>query len=465
VRPVSAGRQVGPYRLVEPLGRGGMGEVWRADDVTGASGGAPRQVALKLLDPALTRDPDARARFAREVTAARRVAGPSVAALLDADVDAAQPWLASAYVAGPSLSEHVARHGPLADAPLRALGAALADALVSIHRAAVVHRDLTPRNVVLGPDGPRVVDFGIAWYAGSPPITRTGSWVGTPAWMAPERVGGDQVTPASDVWSWGAVMVYAARGRPPVAVAGPEGADLQAAGIVDGDGLPGWLTPWVRAAMAPDAAARPTAEQLLAGLSGVPGATRPTAPAGPSWQQPTQPGAPPWSEPTQPAAGPRWSAPEPTQPTGPPWSGPAGVDPRTAARPPTLGGPPSPTRPYTGGQPATGDAGERPRGVRRLARWLSALLIVGGAAAVGYFGGLLVAVIALAVLLMAAVALRIGRERLPEGARPVPPTWAVGLAGPVALGVALVRAIGAVWGAAAMVALIVVFFLLGGDIG
>jgi serine/threonine protein kinase len=436
VRPVSAGRQVGPYRLVEPLGRGGMGEVWRADDVTGASGGAPRQVALKLLDPELTRDPDARARFAREVAAARRVEGPSVAALLDADVDAAQPWLASAYVAGPSLSEHVARYGPLADAPLRALGAALADALVSIHRAGVVHRDLTPRNVVLGPDGPRVVDFGIAWFPGSPPITRAGAWVGTPAWMAPERVAGDRVTPASDVWSWGAVMAHAARGRPPVAVAGPPGADDRAVGIADVDGLPGWLTPWVRAAMAPDPAARPSAEQLLAGMSSVPGALPPTTPAGLSWSEPTW-AAGPGSEPTGFAA-------PPTPPTG---------RTRPSPVPPTM---------RRSGGPATG---EPPRRGRRLARWLSAVLIVGGAAAVGAYGGLLVAVITLAVLLMAAVALRIGRERLPEGARPVPPTWAVGLAGPVALGVALVRAVGAVWGAAAMVALIVVFFLLGGDIG
>jgi serine/threonine protein kinase len=454
---MSAGRQVGPYRLVEPLGRGGMGEVWRADDVTGASGGTPRQVALKLLDPALTRDPDARARFAREVAAVRRVEGPSVAALLDADVDAAQPWLASAYVAGPSLSDHIARHGPLADAPLRALGAALADALVSIHRAGVVHRDLTPRNVVLGPDGPRVVDFGIAWFPGSPPITRAGASVGTPAWMAPERVVGDRVTPASDVWSWGAVMVYAARGRPPVAVAAPSGAERQRAGIADGAGVPGWLTPWVRAAMAPDPAARPSAEQLLAGMSRVPGALPPTTQlGGPSWSEPTQPAVPSWSEPTQPAV-PSWS--EPMQPAVTP-----GLEPTASASPPTGQPRPSPVPPTLrrSAEPAAGDA---PRGGRRLARWLSAVLIVGGAAAIGAYGGLLVAVIALAVLLMAAVALRIGRERLPEGARPVPPTWAVGLAGPVALGVALVRAVGAVWGAAALVALIVVFFLLGGDIG
>ena len=199
-----------------------MGEVWLAEDPTGASGGAPRRVALKLLDPTRVDDPDARARFAREVEAARRVTGPTIAALLDADVDAPQPWLASAYVAGPTLADHVTAHGALGDVALRALGSALAEALVAIHAAGVVHRDLTPRNVVLGPDGPRVVDFGIAWYDGAASITQTGARVGTPSWMAPERLTHDEVTASGDVWSWGAVMAYAALGYPAVGGSGPE---------------------------------------------------------------------------------------------------------------------------------------------------------------------------------------------------------------------------------------------------
>ena len=278
---MTAGREVGPYQLVERLGRGGMGEVWLAEDPTGASGGAPRRVALKLLDPARVDDPGARARFAREVQAARRVTGATIAALLDADVEAPQPWLASAYVAGPTLAEHVAAHGALGDVALRALGAALAEALVAIHAAGVVHRDLTPRNVVLGPDGPRVVDFGIAWYDGAAAITETGARVGTPAWMAPERLTHDEVTASGDVWSWGAVMAYAALGHPAVGGAGPE---VVAARILRGDvdleGVPSWLAPWVGAALAVAPGERPTPDHLVAAMAGA--VAPPSTPAGPA---------------------------------------------------------------------------------------------------------------------------------------------------------------------------------------
>lgn len=243
----SDGNSVGPYRLVELLGRGGMGEVWLADDATGAAGGAPRLVALKLIDPALAANPAVRARFGREATALRRVDSPFVAPLLDADTDAEVPWLASAYVAGPTLADHVARHGPLTEPALQALGAALAEALVAIHAAGVVHRDLTPRNVVLGPDGPRLVDFGIAWFPDAVPVTRAGASVGTPAWMAPERLASGEATAASDVWSWGKVMAYAA---------GPEPGRV-----------PAWLAPWVQAATATDPQARPTAVQLRAAVA------------------------------------------------------------------------------------------------------------------------------------------------------------------------------------------------------
>jgi hypothetical protein len=239
---------VGPYRRVELLGRGGMGEVWLAEDADGAAGGAPRLVALKLIDPALAADPAVRARFAREAAALRRVDSPFVAPLLDADTDADVPWLASAYVAGPTLADHVARHGPLTEPALRALGAALAEALAAIHAAGVVHRDLTPRNVVLGPDGPRLVDFGIAWFAGAVPVTRAGARVGTPSWIAPERLASGEATAAGDVWSWGRVMAYAA---------GPEPGRV-----------PVWLAPWVQAATTAEPEARPTAVQLRAAMAG-----------------------------------------------------------------------------------------------------------------------------------------------------------------------------------------------------
>jgi serine/threonine protein kinase len=422
--PVSQGDRVGPYRLIERLGRGGMGEVWLAEDPTGAAGGAPRRVALKLLDPDLVDDRDARARFAREVAAARMVRGTSVASLLDADIEADRPWLASAYVAGPTLEEHVARHGPLAAGPLRALGFALADALVSIHAAGVVHRDLTPRNVVLGPDGPRVVDFGIAWFQDAPPITRVGSWVGTPAWMPPERLAGDRVTTASDVWSWGAVMAYAARGRPALGGTSP---DVAAQSAPRGDrevaGVPGWLVVTVRAAMADDPAARPTAAQLCAAMTG---------------GSPPQPDTvPDGVAPTRVASPPLRTVPQPADPTS------------------------VPDRP---GQ-ARRRGVDRPRVDRRVARWLSAAFVLGAAVAIGLVADLLVSVIATAVLVMVAVGLRLARERLPEGARPVPPTWAFGLAAPVVLGVALAQVLGPLGGAVALLVLIALFVLLGGDIG
>jgi hypothetical protein len=393
-RRLASGHDVGPYRLVEPLGRGGMGEVWRADDPTGAAGGAPRPVAIKLLDPALAADPAVRARFAREVAALRKVDNPFVAPLLDADADAPVPWLASAYVAGPTLADHVARHGPLAEAPLRALGAALAEALASIHAAGVVHRDLTPRNIVLGPDGPRVVDFGIAWFPGAVPVTQAGSAVGTPTWMAPERLASGEATAAGDVWSWGAVMAYAGQGP---------------------GRLPGWLAPWVRAATGTDPGARPTAAELRAAMAPGPAGT-------------TVEAADALAEVTRELTRSR----EPTRDTA-------------ATRVFDTGARPRP--------PAAGVAG------RRLGSWGSAVAVVGVAAVVGAVTGLLGSVIVASVLVLVALALQFRRDR-PGHARPVPPTWAVALASPVALGMGLVRTFGPVPGTVALVVLVVLFAIL-----
>jgi serine/threonine protein kinase len=415
----AAGEHIGPYVLTEPLGTGGMGEVWLAEDPSGASGGTPRRVAVKLLSAGLVGDPGLRLRFAREVEAARRVHGSSVAALLDADLEATQPWLAAEYVAGPSLFDHIAQHGPLGETALRALGAALADALVAIHASGVVHRDLTPRNVVLGPQGPRVVDFGIAWFAEAPTVTQTGTVVGTPAWMAPEQLRDDVATPATDVWAWGAVMAYAARGRPVVVGSRPEVAmNRLLQGELDLADLPPWLDPWARATMAAEPTARPNAMQLREWITGRAATSDETVPEllEQTWVQPT-----------------------------------------VAAPVPDLA---------TEVLDRAHDAEVERRSTLTALRWGSGLLVVLAALAFGLLAGLLVVVIVTAVLLVAAVFTSLVRDRYPDGRSwNVPPTWSIAVAAPVVLGAGLSTVVG-VWGAvAALVVLLVLFFVLGGDLG
>lgn len=415
----AAGDRIGPYELVEPLGAGGMGEVWLAEDPSGASGGTPRRVAVKLLGAALVGDPDLHQRFAREVDAARRVHGSSVAELLDADLDAPQPWLATEYVAGPSLAEHVQQHGPLGERALRALGAALADALVAIHAADVVHRDLTPRNVVLGPQGPRVVDFGVAWFPDASTVTAAGSVVGTPAWMAPEQLRDDVATPASDVWAWGAVMAYAGRGRPVIVASRPEVAMhrlLQ--GELDLDGLPAWLDPWVRSTMAAEPTARPSALQLREWVTGHAVTSDETVPEllRRTWTQP------PVAEPV----------------------------PDLAAE--VL--------------EKAGDVVAERRSTRSSLRWGSAVLVLVASLAFGLSAELLLVVVVTAIVLVVGVFVSLVRDRHPDrGGWNVPPTWSIGLAAPLMLGAGLSGVIG-VWGAViAIVVLLVAFFAFGGDLG
>ena len=439
--PGAPAGSVGPYRLVERLGRGGMGEVWLAEDPSGAAGGAPRLVAIKRLADRLAGDTAFRSRFAREVAALRRVASPYVAPLLDADTEAPVPWHASAYVAGPTLADHVGRHGPLGDRPLRALGLALAEALAAIHAAGVVHRDLTPRNIVLGPDGPRVVDFGIAWYPGAVPVTQAGASVGTPSWMAPERLfaGGDAASPASDVWSWGAVMAYAAGGP---------------GTTTDDPGLPGWLAPWARVATEFAADARPTAATLRAAMAAdalgptdpatdlVPGATLPaTAPAG------------------RPAAA-------HVPPAG-------GAHPEAATRPAAV---PTRTTPDHGRRVGRGSGPERGRRAGRRAprdrgrtarpRWtapVSALVLLAVAGGVGAVVEPLAAVLVATGLVLASLVLRHRRGRYEDRRRRVPPTWSVTLAAPTVLGASLAATFGLVPGLVTLGVILVVFLVLAGD--
>ncbi|GHG75960.1 serine/threonine-protein kinase [Streptomyces griseocarneus] len=201
---------IGAYRLLGRLGAGGMGRVY-----LGRSAGG-RTVAVKAVHPHFALDEQFRARFRREVESARKVGGAWTAPVLDADPDAAVPWVATGYVAGPSLTQAVAEVGPLPEETVRTLGAGLAEALAAVHALGLVHRDVKPSNVLLALDGPRLIDFGIARATdGTASLTTTGVSVGSPGYMAPEQILGKGVTGAADVFSLGAVLAYAATGEPP----------------------------------------------------------------------------------------------------------------------------------------------------------------------------------------------------------------------------------------------------------
>ncbi|GHF56529.1 serine/threonine protein kinase [Streptomyces mashuensis] len=201
---------IGGYRLLGRIGAGGMGRVY-----LGRSAGG-RTVAVKVVHPHFAADEQFRARFRREVAAARRVGGAWTAPVLDADCDSPVPWVATGYVAGPSIGQAVAEVGPLPAATVRAAGAGLAEALSAVHARGLVHRDVKPSNVLLTLDGPCLIDFGIARAMdGTASLTTTGVSVGSPGYMAPEQILGKSVTGSADVFSLGAVLAYAATGAPP----------------------------------------------------------------------------------------------------------------------------------------------------------------------------------------------------------------------------------------------------------
>ncbi|MFI2315417.1 serine/threonine-protein kinase [Streptomyces sp. CB00072] len=212
-------QEIGGYRLHARLGSGGMGVVYLAH----TRGGRP--IALKVVREDYAADPGFRLRFADEVASARRIHGLFTAQVIDSGVDDPIPWLATAYVPGPSLAQAVQRHGPLPPRTVLLLVAGIAEALQAIHGAGVVHRDLKPANVLIAEDGPRVIDFGIARAADAAGLTATGLRIGTAAYMAPEQAMGLPVTPAADVFALGALAVYVAGGLPPFG-AGPESATL-----------------------------------------------------------------------------------------------------------------------------------------------------------------------------------------------------------------------------------------------
>jgi serine/threonine protein kinase len=211
LEPLAAGdpRQIGPYRLQARLGAGGMGRVYLAFSPTG------QPVAMKVIHPELAADPQFRVRFRREVAAASTVSSAYTAPVVEAAPDADPPWLATALVPGPSLAEAVTARGPLPGPAVWRLAAGLAEALLAIHSCGLVHRDLKPANVLLAPAGPLVIDFGISRALEGTVMTATGLVVGTPAFMSPEQAMGDPVTPASDVFSLGCLIAFAATGSGP----------------------------------------------------------------------------------------------------------------------------------------------------------------------------------------------------------------------------------------------------------
>jgi Protein kinase domain len=261
-------RLIGPYRLVGQLGSGGMGRVFLAM----SAGGRP--VAVKMIRAELAADPDFRSRFSREVSAARRVNGLFTALVVDADVDAQVPWLATAYVAGPSLAETLRDHGPLNAKQVMALAAALAEGLNAIHAAGVVHGDLKPSNVLLAEDGPRVIDFGISHAAETAPLTHPGLVMGSPGFMSPEQALGKKVGPLSDVFSLGAVLAFAATGERPFGTGTPiELLDRVIHGTPNLDKVPAEVLPLVERCLAKDPSERPSAAGLLAELGALQAAT------------------------------------------------------------------------------------------------------------------------------------------------------------------------------------------------
>ncbi|GAA2261004.1 hypothetical protein GCM10010415_24470 [Streptomyces atrovirens] len=372
---------IGAYRLLARLGAGGMGQVYLARSDRG------RTVAVKLIRRELAQQEEFRARFRQEVHAARQVGGDWTAPVLDADTEAPVPWVATGYVAGPSLQQVVGHdHGALPERSVRILAAGLAHALKDIHAAGIIHRDLKPSNVLVTIDGPRVIDFGIARALETVTdggLTRTGALVGSPGFMAPEQVRGDRITPACDVFCLGSVLAYAATGTLPFGTANSGVHALMfriAQEEPDLAGVPEGIADLVRDCLKKDPAARPTLDRVLertgaedtvaGGRSRDPwlpsalvaqlgrhavrllDAEDPETPA-----PPTPAGTPPTAWPPVPP-GPGGAAAPGTPPAGRPGGHAAASAP--AAWPPTPPGPTGPEAPAPGGpagQPVSPDPG------------------------------------------------------------------------------------------------------------
>ncbi|MER7698739.1 MULTISPECIES: serine/threonine-protein kinase [unclassified Streptomyces] len=383
-------RLVGSFRLHRRLGAGGMGVVYLGSDRRG------QRVALKVIRPDLAEDQEFRSRFAREVSAARRIRGGCTARLVAADLEADRPWFATQYVPGPSLHDKVAEEGPLAAAEVASIGAALSEGLVAVHEAGVVHRDLKPSNILLSPKGPRIIDFGIAWATGASTLTHVGTAVGSPGFLAPEQVRGAAVTPATDVFSLGATLAYAAMADSPF---GHGSSEVMLYRVVHEEPqlheVHDALAPLVRACLAKDPEERPSTLQLSMRLKeiaareaqGLHESRPPAQRSAQNADRPTGRMADPYADQqTRRSEGPPSSRPRPSRRGAPVRSGPprtGGSRPRQASRETTRSGgkrqgPPAGTngRPGTRSGGRTTSAGRRPANPRLLRQRLVVFVVV-----------------------------------------------------------------------------------------
>jgi serine/threonine protein kinase len=254
--------QVGPYRLLAPIGEGGMGVVHLAQAPDGV------RVALKVLRPHIVGDSEARERLAREVSSLKRITSPRIAEIIDADPHAEVPYVVTRYVPGLSLYHHVAEEGVIAGGDLLHFADCLAEALLAVHSVGVLHRDVKPTNVLMEGRSPVLIDFGLARVAEDPRLTQTGWLLGTPGYLAPEILYGDDASPASDVHAWAATVVFAATGRPPYGK-GPAMAimDRVRRGEHDLSGIDDPLRQVLRESLSPDPLERPSVHELRASIS------------------------------------------------------------------------------------------------------------------------------------------------------------------------------------------------------
>jgi predicted Ser/Thr protein kinase len=273
--------RIGRYQLLAKVGEGGMGVVHLAKAPDG------REVAIKVLRPHVVGDDEGRTRLAREVSSLRRVRSRRVAEVYDADPWGEQPYLVTRYVHGPSLHTRVREHGLLEGDDLRAVAVGLVEAVIAVHAAGVLHRDVKPSNVLIeGGHDPVLIDFGLAKVGDDSRLTATGWLMGTPGFLAPEVLYGEEATPAADVHSWAATVVFAATGESPFG-RGPSMAVMDRArrGEFDLSGVPEWLAPLLSRCLSPHPAERPGAHDVHARLTGPPRPAPPPAPAVP----PTRP--------------------------------------------------------------------------------------------------------------------------------------------------------------------------------